>query len=537
MAEQNFIQKGLSRILGVDNAIEKSLASGDAPGGAKGYVDVVPQSSQPLGAKQPTNYQTLYRIYKQESWIRACVDAWRRTGTASGWEIVPVDQKNVDSNQEKLLLDFFNYPNPDETMNDILDGIFTDLGIYGNAYIEVVRGADDLPKEVWNLDATSMRVKYDDHGYVVNYIQNLGSNKVIFEPEEVLHFRLGSKGSTQYGMSPIETLISTVDTDLKAQIYTRKYFENFGSPKGLFKMKNATPEQVRRNRLYLATQVAGIENAHRNLMLEGDVDYSVISSEFKDTQSLEVRKFLRDEMMAVYGVPPSKISIIESGNIGGGTGKSQDDTFNKETIYPLQNKISAKINLQLIRLLFGIEDYRLQFVRQNEEDELQKAKVRQIYLQNGVLSINEVRTTIGYEALTHNDLETEGQGGILDPTQLYDANGKPVQVPNLRETISIAENPDGTAIAADGGKAPATDSSTQNPKGQNNDPAPVNQKPTSGKGKAKTTTTAEAKPAKTKGKVESARQNPDKPKPNHQAAPPEDAKTPAKKKPAKKPKA
>jgi HK97 family phage portal protein len=448
----NIFQKTLARAavrFAGEDAIEKSLMSGDKPGGAKGYIDVVAQD-QTLGARTPTNYQTLYRIYKQEPWVRASVDAIRRTSTSKGWEIVPVKEdtvgdlndNNKDTTAQQVLLDFFNMPNPDETMNDILDGITTDLQIYGNAYLEIVPGGDTMPKELWNLDATSMRVKYDIHGYIEGYVQRQGASIVNFNPDEVIHFRLNSKGSTQYGMSPIETIIATVDTDLKAQIYTRKYFENFGSPKGLFKMKNATPEQVRRNRLYLATQVAGIDNAHRNLMLEGDVEYQTLSSEFKDTESLKVRKFLRDEIIAVFGVPPSKISVIESGNIGGGTGKSQDKTFMEETIYPLQNKISAKINHQLIKTLFGIEDWKFQFVREDEEDMLQKAKVHDYYLRDGVLSVNEVRAELGYESIEGADDEAtqDDPEGIISPDE--DLTGPGPDSPTARVTETIAATPD-----------------------------------------------------------------------------------------------
>jgi HK97 family phage portal protein len=470
VAEQNVFQKMISSALGINAVVEKSLSSGETPGGAKGYIDVVPQQSQTLGAPTPTNYATLYRVYKQHTWIRACVGVWARATTAAGWSITALDEKTKDDKTQKVLTDFFNYPNPDESMNDILEGIVTDLGIYGNAFIEVVPGMDGLPKEIWNLDATSMRVRYDDHGYIMGYVQRLGQNTVQFAPEEVIHFRLNSRGSTQYGMSPIETLLMAVDTDLKAQIYITKYYENFGAPKGLYKMKNATPEQVRRNRLYLATQVAGIENSHRNLMLEGDVEYQQISSEMKDTASLDVRRFLREEIFAVYGIPPSKVAVIESGNIGSGTGDAQDAAFKKETVYPMQNKIGGKLTLQLIRTLFGIDTYQFTFNREDSEDALSKAKVHQIYLQGGVVDSNEVRADMGKKP--KNDIKTPAMLAAEFSSKL------------------AAQNPD-PAVAAGG--AVNANSSTGNPKGQNNDPAPINQTPVTAKKPATKKPAAKAK--------------------------------------------
>ena len=460
MAELNLFQKAMTNVLtravGRDN-LEKSLASGEAPGGARGYIDVITQQAQTLGAPTPTNYLTLYRVYKQHSWVRACVGVWARATTSAGWNITLVEGKPKDDSTQKLLNEFFDYPNPDESTNDILEGIVTDLGIYGNAYIEVVKGMDGLPKEIWNLDATSMRVKYDDHGYIIGYVQRIGQHIVQFLPDQVIHFKLNSRGSTQYGLSPIETLLSTVDTDLKTQIYTTKYYENFGAPKGLFKMKNATPEQVRRNRLYLATQVSGIENSHRNLMLEGDVEFQTISSEFKDTASLEVRRFLREEVFAVYGVPPSKVSVIESGNIGGGMGSTQDDGFNKETVYPMQNKIAGKITLQLVRALFGIDNYKFVFTRDDADDILAQAKVHQIQLQNGIKDAGEIRGELG---LKPKKIITPAQQAALDAQKLAETNRANSGGGDVDQAINNA-------------KPASTNSSTGNKKGQNNDPTPI----------------------------------------------------------------
>jgi len=79
--------------------------------------------------------------------------------------------------------------------------------VFGNAFLEIVSGADGKPKELWNLDATTMRVKADEHaaitGYVryrVGYANSFGA--VDFLPNEVIHFKLGTKGSTLYGLSP-----------------------------------------------------------------------------------------------------------------------------------------------------------------------------------------------------------------------------------------------------------------------------------------------------------------------------------------------
>jgi hypothetical protein len=42
----------------------------------------------------------------------------------------------------------------------------------------------------------------------------------------------------------------------------------------------------------------------------------------------------RDEILAAFGCPPAQAGVIESGNLGGGTGDSQAKTFRVNTCEP-----------------------------------------------------------------------------------------------------------------------------------------------------------------------------------------------------------
>lgn len=394
---------------------EESIGDGFMPyyleKDSAGLIEVDPQAKT-MGAPTEVDFTILYRIYKQESWVRACIDTIRRGVTANSYDF----ESTIDDaspNNESYLKNFFKYPNPEDSFDDILGDVSTDLLTYGNAYLEVVKDGRQRVKELYNLDATTMKIKHDEHGNVLGYRQEVITGgdvgSVDFEPDEIIHFRLTSKGSGMYGLSPLISLIRVVDTDLKAQIYVAKYFENFGAPKALFKFKNANAEQIRRNRLYLATQVAGVENSHRNLILEGDVEYQALSTGMRDTEVLKIRRFQRDEIFAVYGVPPSKVSIIESGNIGGGTGDSQDKTFKLETILPLQRKIAQKINHKLIKGAMGIFDWELTFGEVLDIDRLQEAKIHEVYVKSGILLKNEVREELGLQPLDEMDEKKEDE--------------------------------------------------------------------------------------------------------------------------------
>jgi HK97 family phage portal protein len=338
------------------------------------------------------------QMYEQTSWVRAVVGVICKAVTARGYTLVP-SKPNADQRNAETLSEFFSNCNPNDTFLEILDDITRDAYVFGNAFLEVVHGADGKPKELWNLDATTVRVKADEHGSIQGYVQMpkyslaAQSGRVDFDPNEVIHFKLGTKGATLYGLSPLASLILPITVDKFAQIYNRAFFINGGKIKGAFIMKNSTAEQVERNREFLNARARNPDLAHADLVLEGDTEYRQIGVNQKDMEFLELREFTRNEILAVYGVPPSKVSIIETGNIGSGTGEHQTQTFYEETILPFQMRLAEKITKHIIRQGFGIQDWSFQFNKRSI-DEKDQAEIFNIYLQGGVFTPEEVRRLV-----------------------------------------------------------------------------------------------------------------------------------------------
>lgn len=343
------------------------------------------------------DFEIFNQMYEQTSWVRAVVGVICKAVTARGYSVSP-SRPNAEPRSAELLQEFLANCNPNDTLLEILDDVTRDVYVFGNAFLEVVYGPDGKPWELWNLDATTMRVKADQHGSIQGYVQVprtslSGSGKIQFETREVIHFKLGTKGATLYGLSPLASLILPVTVDKFAQVYNRAFFINGAKIRGAFIMKNATPEQVERNREYLAARAKNPDMAHSDLVLEGEIEFKQIGVNQKDMEFLQLREFTRNEILAVYGVPPGKVSIIESGNIGAGSGEHQTQTFYEETILPFQMRVAEKITKHIVRQGFGIQDWSFQF-NKRAIDEKDQAEIFNIYLQNGVFTPDEVRRIV-----------------------------------------------------------------------------------------------------------------------------------------------
>ena len=55
------------------------------------------------------------------------------------------------------------------------------------------------------------------------------------------------------------------------------------------------------------SQYAGAENAHKTAVLEEGIDLISVGMTAEQAQFLETRKFQRNEIAAIFGVPPHKI--------------------------------------------------------------------------------------------------------------------------------------------------------------------------------------------------------------------------------------
>ncbi len=350
------------------------------------------------GVLPDIDFEIFNQMYEQTSWVRAVVGVICKAVTARGYSLVPVKANAYQANAD-ILSEFFANCNPNDTLIEILDDITRDEYVFGNAFLELVIGADGKPKELWNLDATTMRVKADVHGGITGYVQvprwggAAAAGRVDFLPNEVIHFKLGTKGATLYGLSPLASLILPITVDKYAQVYNRAFFSNGAKIRGAFIMKDATPEQVERNREYLQARAKNPDAAHSDLVLEGEIEFKQIGVNQKDMEFLDLREFTRNEILAVYGVPPGKVSIIETGNIGSGSGDHQTQTFYEETILPFQMRVAEKINKHIIRQGFGITDWAFQF-NKRAIDEKDQAEIFNVYLQNGVFTPEEVRRIV-----------------------------------------------------------------------------------------------------------------------------------------------
>ena len=124
----------------------------------------------------------------------------------------------------------------------------------------------------------------------------------------------------------------------------------------------------------------------------------------EDMEYSKLMSDIRDRILAVMGVPPAKVSIIETANLDLGSGQSQDKQF-KKTFNGKAKLFEDAFNKVLSRSAFR------EYFKYNEldiEDKKVRAEIDDIRLRNGTLTTNEVRASYGQAPLLDSTV------GIMD---------------------------------------------------------------------------------------------------------------------------
>lgn len=390
----------------LDDGKGKDKAVGISPWSRNFYQDsnIIPKLGQ---------WEIYYQMYRKHAMVRSAIDKIAKTATNVGFDFVPRDSRSRIRKSELTILRQFFSKQPDFIYE--LRRIYKDLLIYGDAFLYVVPNKRREPHMLKRLAPNTMAVRSNDNGKILGYAQfdpqDLTNTKyVLFEPHEIVHFKIDDPDNDLYGLSPLASLEGAVAADIYAQRFNAAFFQNSGVTGTIISVKGVDPAEIERNRKFLIEHYTGPDAAHRPVFLEGE-NVTVEKSVETHTEMgfLEGRKFIILEILAVLDVPPAKVGIMESANRS--NSKEQDKSFRSESIMPLQNIVESAINGQFIKPILGVEN--TIFVH-SEGDTRDQTELMEYYTKGiawGVYNVNEVRAKMGFAPVEGGDIN-----GIMAPT-------------------------------------------------------------------------------------------------------------------------
>lgn len=346
------------------------------------------------------NVKGLLAGYSRFPFLRAVVAKTSEAAAAVEWSVVV--------NGEKIT----NHPavNPINHGNSVFSGyalrkmLFAYLSISGEAFFLKERDRLGTPIAVWPLPPHWVsKLPIENSGYFqINYNGHLAD----IPESEVIYFR-DPDLTNPYGRGAGSgtVLADELETDEFASKHLKSFFRNSARPDLLIYSEDPEnpigPEDAKRLEVSWMNKLRGVFNAYRPFFLPGKIGVKQIQSSLKDMQIVDIRRFQRDVIMQVYGIPPEALGILDNSNRA--TIEAAEFFLSKHVVLPKLEFVKSYLEQGFLKEF--LPDARYGYSSPVEEDKVHQLRVMRTapwaFRVNEIRKAGEVQELQGEEGQYH----------------------------------------------------------------------------------------------------------------------------------------
>jgi len=230
---------------------------------------------------------------------------------------VPLVLQDADTRySDHPILRLIRSPNAAQTQADFLESLYGQLILTGNAYVEMVSGADDTVAELHVLRSDRMALVPGADGWPVAYEYSVGGRKHRFAIGEgvapICHIRNFHPQDDHYGFSPLQAAAQALDVHNSATQWSKALLDNAARPSGAIvhtAQDALSQEQFDRLQFELESYHQGARNAGRPMLLEGGLDWKPMGFSPSDMEFQKTKDAAARDIAVAFGVPPMMLGI------------------------------------------------------------------------------------------------------------------------------------------------------------------------------------------------------------------------------------
>jgi HK97 family phage portal protein len=245
-------------------------------------------------------------------------------------------------------------PNPADVGPGFLEAVFTNMLLFGNAYVEAV-SVDGQPRELYVLRSDRMAIVPGQNGWPAAYDYVLNGDKVRYEvamqgPSPILHLKICNPLDDHYGFAPLSAAQTALDIHNAAGAWNKALLDNSARPSGALvyagpQGSTLSTEQFDRLKSELEDSFSSPRNAGRPLLLEGGLDWKALSLTPKDMDFIEARAAAAREIALAFGVPPMLLGL--PGDNTRANFEEANRAFWRQTVIPLVARVQKSFEAWL----------------------------------------------------------------------------------------------------------------------------------------------------------------------------------------------
>lgn len=221
-------------------------------------------------------------------------------------------ENKIEEITEHPLITLLEYGNSLMTGKQVIEVTQIYLDLVGEAFWLLERDNLGVPIEIYPINPTWI-IEVPDENYPF-YKLNRGEIREIPITEIIWFKKVDPRNPYGRGMGIGETLGDEIDTEEFASEYAKAFFYNRARPDilitapGLSRVDTERLEQAWENKLQ------GFWKWFKPYFMNADVKVHQLSQNFNSDDVIQLRKFVRDYIIQVLGVPPEILGIIENSN-------------------------------------------------------------------------------------------------------------------------------------------------------------------------------------------------------------------------------
>lgn len=293
----------------------------------------------------------------------------------------------------------FDSPNPDDSFRSFAEQVLEDVLVGGFGAIEVDTTLDaEHPLALWPVDGATIRMKTDWDGSPDSprYVQVTGKvgldGNILLNDDELIYIRLNPRTHTPFGLGRLEVAFETINAFLGAHRYANKLASNSVVEYALW-LQGLTPEHHERVIRWWQDEIEGtgrvpilsVENKPEVLRFGGGTDADL---------RLQWQEFLLRIIADAFDLPPQCLGLER--DVNRSTASEMTGQAFHQAIVPTARLFAEHLTRDAIGKKLGWHDLEFVFTDVDISDNpMEESQIQALMLQNGVLTVNEVRRMRG----------------------------------------------------------------------------------------------------------------------------------------------
>jgi len=336
-----------------------------------------------LPAPESHQYHEYLKTYSDSEWVYACVS--RITDDISNLPITIKSIKNNEIINKHKILEVLNKPNPLMTRKQLFEWIVGGLELCGNSYLY----KDLANKTIWPLIPSMVNIVPSGNAEnpIKQFEYNVGTNKAIYLPENIIHFKYYNPYDLYYGLAPLASARRQADTQEASSKWNLAFFNGSAEPSSVLECdKNVSLDLEKRLLNTWNDKHRGEDKAHRVALLQGGVKLKTIGISQRDMDFVNLSKMSRETTCSIFKVPPAIVGVFEYANYAN---SKEQLRFYWQNMLPKIGYICEKLTNELLQDANNYITFEKSGISALREDETERSQSADRYQRMG-FSQNEI---------------------------------------------------------------------------------------------------------------------------------------------------